>query len=51
MCRRGYPERNAALYADAAVGAEQLEGDLALVVVHGHDCVDITGFGFQENRV
>lgn len=47
--RRGDHHGQAALHSDAAVKAEQLHGDLPLVVVHGDDAV--VAVSLQEDGV
>lgn len=49
MRRRRNDDRQPALHRHAAVESQQLHGDLALVVVHGDDAVEV--LALQEDGV
>jgi len=44
-------DRQTAFDRDADIEAQQLGGDLALIVIHGDDTVELAGFGAQENGI
>ena len=51
MGRRGDGNRQPALHRHAAREAQQLDRDLALVVVHGDDGLVVAGLGLEKDRV
>src|SRR5207245_926120 len=49
VCRRGDRDRQSALHCDATFKSQQLDRDLALVVIHGDNAVQRAIARFQED--